>query len=473
MYGVSLSPLQLPWVIYAIGHGEGALERAMAIATLAAHNRQIIILTNSPYASVARNQISQTPALQSRISIQSVPYVVSSQDASIGSNTAESNRAEAALQLEQLCSIAPFVLIVDAPPDGFYQELTDILTALNNIPKVLVLRDLEPQHIIARDLEHFIKSHYDLAIAPGAYEAPYTVEQLFSLQPNALQFDTSQFDIPQFDIQRTPPWLGKSIYTSVARAVARHLLGLAVKPTDDADTEPNTNTSTDSTPDSNTRSALGNNNKTILVISSQEPGERSTYDYLCAALVQQCPQVIVRYVSPLPPDDCPVDIWYSDWPATKLLPAADLVIGAGNYANIYACQLLSIPLIAFPWMRQDDLQRQRLERAAANQKSSIKIVTSAASALSCVFEFLNQGITHSPAPPSSAQPSSDLPPLAPPSLDNVVVGTQIAVDLIESIAVRKWHQAAQIAMESDINQFREQCKAQHQTQRFDTRQELW
>ena len=405
MFEVSLNPSHLPWVIYAIGQGEGPLARAMAIATLAAVGRQVIVLTNSPYALYAQNQISQNPDLESQVSIQSVPVV--------GSAGA---KEDAVLHLEQLCSIAPFVLIVDALPDGFYQELADVLHALKTIPKILILRDLLTQSAIACDLENLIETHYDLAIAPGLYETPAAVKQLSLDRP----------------IEQTPPWLNQSLPIPEARLAARTAMGL----------EP----------------AVGDR-PIICVIASEDPGERSAYSYLCVRLVQQCPQVIVRCLSRLPPENCPLEIWHQDWPATNCLPAADLVIGAGDYTTVYACQSMAIPLIAFPWTRQDDLQRQRLDQAVTDQKSPIKIVTSAEAALASVLEFLNESL-HQSLKTSNA--------LARPT-PLLVDGAQAAFNLIETAIARKWHQAAQTAMENSVSQLRRQVKEQ----RFDSRQELW
>ena len=407
MFEVSLNPSHLPWVIYAIGQEEGSLARAMAIAALAARGRQIIVLTNSPYASFARNKISQNPDLKSQVSIQSVPV-----SGSAGA------REDSVSHLGQLCSIAPFVLIVDALPDGFYQELADVFPALENIPKILVLRDLLIQTAIACDLENLIETHYDLAIAPGLYETPAAIAQL-SLERTE-------------HIVQTPPWLNQSLPMPKARLAARTAMGL----------EP----------------AVGDR-PVICVIASEDPGERSAYSYLCARLVQQCPQAIVRCLSRLPPENCPLEIWHQDWPATNCLPAADLVIGAGDYTTVYACQSMAIPLIAFPWTRQDDLQRQRLDQAVADQKSPIKIVTSAEAALAAVLEFLNESLDQAlNASNALARPT----PL-------LVNGAQEALQLIETAIARKWHQAAQTAMENSVSQLRRQVKEQ----RFDSRQELW
>lgn len=408
MFEVSLNPSHLPWVIYAIGQGEGSLARAMAIAALAALERQVIVLTNSPYASFVRNQILQNLDLKASISIQSVPVV--------GSAGAQE---DAVLHLRQLCSITPFVLIVDALPSGFYQEFVDVLPVLKTIPKILILRDSLTQTAIACDLENLIETHYDLAIAPGIYETPAAIAQL--------NFERADH------IVRTPPWLNQSLPLPEARLAARTAMGL--------------------------ETAAGGDRLLICVVASEDPGERSTYSYLCARLIQQCPQVIVRCLSRLPPENCPIEIWHQDWPATNCLPAADLVIGAGDYTTVYACQSMTIPLIAIPWTRQDDLQRQRLDRAVADQKSLIKIVTSAEAALASVLEFLNESLHQSLNELNvSAYPT---PLLAD--------GAQDAFNLIEAAIARKWHQAAQTAMEKDVSQLRRQVKEQ----RLDSRQELW
>ncbi|MGC1309284.1 MAG: hypothetical protein WA885_18845 [Phormidesmis sp.] len=386
-------PLQLPWVIYALGQGKDALSRALAIAQLAAQHRQVVILSNSSYAASAQDQILQDAALKEQVSIQRMPFV---------ENAAA--RAEALLQIGQLCSVSPFVLIVDAPPTGFYSELADILSALSSLPKILVLRDFKLADAIAYDLENLIETHYDLAIIPGAHEAPATLEL--------------------FNAKQTNPWLSQP--ASGHRQKARDLMGLSE--------------AEESAP-------------TILVLASDEAAEMSVYGYIAATLAQHRPDAKVKCLCRLPPDHCPVEIWENQQLAIDYLPGVDLVIGSGDYGTVYACQAFDIPLIAFPWTRADDLQRERLDRAIALGKNPIEIVTSAEEAVASAFIFLNQRMENGASQKQASSRQQTVPEQAGDE-SSMMDGTGSAIALIEAAIVTKWNQTAQAAMAAEVNQLR-------------------
>ncbi len=396
------NPLQLPWVIYALEQGNASLHRALALANAAASDRQIFIISNSEYATVAQNKLSQNFDATDNISIHSVAC-----SATFGSPDDE------LLQVSQLFSIAPFVLIVDSLPKGFYGELPDILAELANIPKVLILRDLKPTDALvkplprrtARSLDSLIAEHYDLAIIPGDREAPTAL----TLPPGEQAF---------CNLKQTHPWLSRL-----------------------------------------THSYYQDKATTILVIASAA-AEKEIYGYIASTLAQQCPDANIRCFSRIPPNNCPVELWDAYWPPVDYLPGADLVIGSGDYSTVHTCQALGIPLIAFPWQRQDDLQRERLDHAASLSPELIKIVTSPEEALGNAFALLNQMIASRLTELQKTKDvASGLADFVDKTAGKETEGITEAIALIEAAIVAKWNQIAHAAMTADVQQMRERQEA--------------
>ena len=439
------SPLCLPWVIYTLGHGKDALHRALTLAYVAAANRQVLIVSNSKYSSLAQAQISQKLGENNNVSI----HPVSDSDRDISPEDVQ-------LQISQLFAIAPFVLIVDALPNGFYDELPSVLTALTSIPKVLILRDLKPTEAIAHNLNDLIENQYDLAIAPGRHEAPSFIFD--GLTPD-LTPGVAPDNVWPSAIKKTQPWLDCSPGDLRDKAIARSLIG--IEKDDKA--------------------------VTVLVLASGEAAEMDVYGYVTSVIAQQCPWVNVRCLSRSLPANCPIELWVTHWPEMEAIQAADLVIGAGDYSTVYACQALKIPLIAFPWTRPDDLQRSRLDRVLAARESNIRgdsshkarmhnaeaakleetlldIVTSPEEALSSTFAFLNRIIEmhlsdKQPAADPTHHPEnhSEGTLVKPPERDleaRFINGAVAAVELIESAIAAKWHAIAHAVMTREVTQFR-------------------
>jgi len=383
----TLGPLQFPWVIYALGQSSDSFELSLALAKLAATGRQVFLLTNNARATSVQKQIGNE-----NLSLQIV--------------SPDATSAESISQVTQLLSIAPFVLIVDALPTGLHDELADILPSLPNIPKILVLQDFEPGSIVAKNLRHLIKNHYDLGIVPGMGEGSVLAEL-----PNVVQ---------------TGPWL--TLGGSSENHIDKNHGAIALQ----------------------TAALSAGSDAIVLVISSGEPSELDVYSYIANVIAQQCPWVTVRCHSTTPPTHCDIELWDSHWPATDYIPAADLVIGDGSYSTVHLCQRLNIPLIAFPWSRPDNLQRKRLERIADIDEADVKLVTSAEEALCHTFNFLNQGMEKSLFSPQKRWQN-----LSRTDELEDVNGLKVALRLIEETLENKWDQVAQAAMSQDINRLRQ------------------
>lgn len=383
--GHTLGPFQFPWVIYALGQDKGALDRSVAIANLAAVERQVFLLTNSDYAAVIQSQ-----ATHDNLCVQPV--------------SPDATEEAVVAQVTQLLSVAPFVLIVDALPTGFYGELANVLQELSNIPKILVLRDFKPDYIISQNLRYLIENYYDLAIIPGLAEG------------------TALADLP--NVIQTGPWVSPAI---LGLSGGQNVLALQEA------------------------TLAEDTHATLLVLASDVADELEVYGYLANTIAQQCPWVSVRCLSSVPPSNCAVELWDSHWPAIDYLPAADLVIGGGDYSTVYLCQALKIPLIAFPWARSGDFQRERLEKMVALDEDTFKIVTSAEEALCQTFDFLNQGMEKDLFSPQKRSQRFGLGGSTESGLNNSV---QVCMRLIEEVLENKWNQVAYAAMAQDVNQLR-------------------
>lgn len=387
MSQIMLSPLQFPWVIYALDQAAISLERCFGLANLAAVERQVFLLTNHGQADVIQAQVS--PGVN--LSIQQVPP--------------EATKEEIVCQVSQLLSIAPFVLVVDALPTGRYGELAESLSMLSSIPKILILRDFKPEFLLSQNLRHMIATHYDLAIMPGLGEG------------------SALADLP--NVIETAPWVPASSDGRGAIALRK----AAAAECADA---------------------------IVLVLASGETNELAVYGYIAATIAEQCPGVMVRCLAPTPPPNCDVELWDAHWPVIDYVPAADLVIGSGDYSSVHLCQSLDISLIAFPWAREDDLQRGRLEKIAALNDSVVQIVTSAEDALCSAFNLLNHRLEKTILSLQKQGLVADQQQLAD---GNCCQGTKVGLRLIEEAIENKWNQVAYAAMSQDVDQLRGRLRA--------------
>lgn len=173
------------WLIYALGGGWGHLTRAASLARIAAVDRPVRILTNSPYAGEVRTRL---PGVEVVALSPELP--------------AARARQEAVRQVE---SAGAACLIVDTFPRGLGGELAPLLPTLGAL-RVLIHRDLNPDYVRRKELREFVGSSYNLVIQPGQAEAA----------PLA--------DLPH--VVRTAPWLIRSAGELPTREAARRLLGV-------------------------------------------------------------------------------------------------------------------------------------------------------------------------------------------------------------------------------------------------------
>ncbi|MEA5515511.1 glycosyltransferase [Nodularia sp. UHCC 0506] len=153
------------WLIYALGGGWGHLTRALSLGRIAAKQRKVRIITNSPYAQ----KISHEGCL-----VHWIP-----DDAGFSATCLKVQ--EILLNIDYDC------LIVDTFPRGLGGELANILPQLHSIPRILIHRDINPKYIIAKNLRDFVTANFNMVIIPGEGT------------------DLGLADLP--GVQHTAPWL--------------------------------------------------------------------------------------------------------------------------------------------------------------------------------------------------------------------------------------------------------------------------
>ncbi len=150
-------PAKIPtsWFIYALGSGWGHLNRALALAQVAATRRRVHLLTNSPYATRLTSLV-QTPNLTLH------------QPCTQGLSAAEARQSIQSL----LKSIQYDCLIVDTFPRGLIGELADLIPQQHHVSHVLIHRDLNPKYISAKAIAPFVRHHYNGFLLPGEPDVP-------------------------------------------------------------------------------------------------------------------------------------------------------------------------------------------------------------------------------------------------------------------------------------------------------------
>lgn len=133
------------WLIYAIGGGWGHLNRALSLGRIAAHQRKVKIITNSPYAQHINHEGCVIHWIPDNISFSATCLQV----------------REILLNTHYDC------LIVDTFPRGLGGELADIIPQLYPIPRILIHRDINPKYIAAKELHSFVAANFDAVIVPG------------------------------------------------------------------------------------------------------------------------------------------------------------------------------------------------------------------------------------------------------------------------------------------------------------------
>jgi hypothetical protein len=155
------------------------LNRALALGRIAAAQRNVSIITNSPYA----HHISNEGCI-----IHSIP------DNNDFSATCQQVRE---IILNTKCDH----LIIDTFPRGLGGELADILPQLHSTPQILIHRDINPDYVTAKNLRSFVAEHYDKVIVPGEGE------------------DLPLADLP--NVQHTAPWLIRNAWELPDRIAVR------------------------------------------------------------------------------------------------------------------------------------------------------------------------------------------------------------------------------------------------------------
>jgi hypothetical protein len=171
------------WLIYALGGGWGHLTRALALGRIAARDRPVRILTNSPYAGMVWPAFGRLTGGTACPTSNALDLVALDARA-----TAEETRAAV---MRQIAECRPSCMIVDTFPRGIGGELVGVLGNLR-ARKVLVQRDLNPRYVAAARLREFVAAHYDLVLAPDGWlvrcagEIPDRghVEEALRLGPN-------------------------------------------------------------------------------------------------------------------------------------------------------------------------------------------------------------------------------------------------------------------------------------------------
>jgi hypothetical protein len=153
------------WLIYALGGGWGHLTRALSLGRIAAMQRKVRIITNSPYAQ----QIDHENCL-----VHWIPKTA--------------GFSQTCLQVREIITETDYDrLIIDTFPRGLGGELADILPELHLIPRILIHRDINPSYITAKQLRSFVMANFDSVIVPGEGQ------------------DLPFCDLPC--VQHTAPWL--------------------------------------------------------------------------------------------------------------------------------------------------------------------------------------------------------------------------------------------------------------------------
>ncbi|MBW4678663.1 MAG: hypothetical protein KME19_00925 [Microcoleus vaginatus WJT46-NPBG5] len=377
-------PSTEPWLIYALGGGWGHLVRSLSFGRIAAIQRPVIILCNSPYAAHLLQYDASDRRIYADLSLAKETVKTFNEkedDASGGLSTLsllpfsedfyftfDDSKLLAPSELLPIVEgcylhvISPFAssnviknqvrqmleeeqyqcVIVDTFPRGLGGELAEILPQLI-APKVLIHRDINPDYVVAKNLPDFVADNFDLVIVPGEGEEMPLAE------------------LPQ--VRHTAPWLIRSAGELPDVIHARTLLGL--NPTD--------------------------TNPLIVICAAGRAEELSLYGNLTRVLAESLPGVTVRCLAPECPENCPDELWVFHWPGIECLPAADVVVGGAGYNTFYECLSVGVPLVAFAFKRQYDRQEMRVLRWIENQATvPVKLVESVEGALSAVCDFLNQ-----------------------------------------------------------------------------------
>ncbi|OLP16080.1 hypothetical protein BST81_22905 [Leptolyngbya sp. 'hensonii'] len=299
------------WLIYALGGGWGHLTRALSLARVVARQYSVKVLTNSVYAA-------GLPA-EEGAHLHIIPP--------------KAGLRATCRQVEQLIHDLDYCcLVVDTFPRGLGGELASMPRQKHGIPRVLIHRDISPKYVESKYLRAFVLTQFDRILVPGECNL------------GAQQTDPNQnlplADLPQ--VHHTLPWLIRDAHELPDEATARSHLRLPA--------------------------ALSK--KVVLVLASGRVEELPWFGEVARTLADYRPDLVVRLLSVTCPDNCPLELWVTHWPAIETMIVADVVIGSAGYNTFYECQALGVPLVARPFWRLYDRQSARIQRWLGYQSQS-------------------------------------------------------------------------------------------------------
>ncbi len=338
-----------PWLIYALGGGWGHLTRGLALARLAARQRPVHLLVNSPY-------VDQVHWDEPKLTLRR------------GGTELNSTRAWVQAIFRERDWGA---WIIDTFPRGLGGELAPLLeAALAATPRhrqrcVLIHRDLNPDYVRAKQLNTFVDRHYGLVLVPGDREAT-------SLTPAT-------------SLQRTPPWRIRNAAELPHPEDIRAQLSLPNAPlvlvcaTGNADEQHH----------------FGDLTATLATHLAQSSlwSEGGLPE---GAL----PKGAIRCLAPTCPPGCPKALWLSHWPALDCLSLAQVVVGAAGYNLVQECEAVEVPLVAFAFRRRYDRQYLRVQEESIKLHRRITFVRDNQEAVAAVLRQLQPTITRASHPVS-------------------------------------------------------------------------
>ncbi|ABA21145.1 hypothetical protein Ava_1522 [Trichormus variabilis ATCC 29413] len=133
------------WLIYALGGGWGHLTRALSLGRIAAKQRNVKIITNSPYVQQINHEGCTLHWIPDSVSFAATCQQI----------------REIILNTNLDC------LIIDTFPRGLGGELADILPQLHTTPRILIHRDINPHYVATKNLRSFVLENFQRVIIPG------------------------------------------------------------------------------------------------------------------------------------------------------------------------------------------------------------------------------------------------------------------------------------------------------------------
>ena len=220
--------------------------------------------------------------------------------------------SQAAVAFRGLLQQSWEAFVVDTFPRGLGGELAELLPKINAL-KVWTHRDLTPEYLERMKIREQWACQFDVLLAPG---------ERGDLAENAL---------------KTAPWLLLRPFELMSRREARCVLGVDL-----------------SAP-------------LVIVVGSGRQQEPQRFAQLAQRLAADLDGLAqVRFASLAPFAGA-----INAWPLLRLLPAADLLVGAGGYNTVHEARALKLPLFGLPQPRLYDRQARRLGASAYSSEDAL------------------------------------------------------------------------------------------------------